>query len=54
MAKGKQELVFEDKKIKWKDLDNDIFYMLKNLQDESHRFAINYHKLLYKKYNFKD
>ncbi len=45
IAKGKQELLIEGKaKIPLKDLPQEIYNLVKHLDDEAHRFAITYHK----------
>ncbi len=50
IAKGKQELIIENKpKIPLKDLPQEIYNLVKHLDDEAHRFAISYHKKLRKK-----
>ena len=48
IAKGKQELWIEGRQepISLKLLPREIFNLVKNLDDEAHRFAISYHKLL--------
>ena len=48
IAKGKQELWVENKKepIPLKALSQEIYNLIKNLDDEAHRFAITYHKKL--------
>lgn len=51
IAKGRQELFIEDRKkpIPLKSLPQDIYNLIKHLDDEAHRFAITYHKKLRKK-----
>jgi len=51
IAKGRQELFVEGKKtpIPLKDLPQQVYNLIKHLDDEAHRFAINYHKKLRKK-----
>lgn len=50
IAKGKQELLIEEKpKSPLKDLPQEIYNLVKHLDDEAHRFAITYHKKLRKK-----
>jgi excinuclease ABC subunit C len=51
IAKGKQELFIEGRKepIPLKNLPQEIYNLIKNLDDEAHRFAITYHKTLRKK-----
>lgn len=51
IAKGRQELFIEDKDepIPLKDLPQEIYNLIKYLDDEAHRFAITYHKKLRKK-----
>jgi len=51
IAKGKQELFIEGRTdpIPLKLLPQEIFNLVKNLDDEAHRFAITYHKKLRKK-----
>jgi len=51
IAKGKQELWIENEKkpIPLKNLPQEIYNLIKNLDDEAHRFAIAYHKKLRKK-----
>lgn len=50
IAKGKQELLIENKaKIPLKDLPQEIYNLVKHLDDEAHRFAITYHKKLRKR-----
>jgi len=51
IAKGKQELFIENKKnpIPLKSLPQEVYNLIKNLDDEAHRFAIAYHKKLRKK-----
>lgn len=48
IAKGRQELFIEDKEkpIPLKSLPQEIYNLVKHLDDEAHRFAINYHKNL--------
>ena len=50
IAKGRQELFIENKKnpIPLKYLPADIYNLIKNLDNEAHRFAITYHKKLRK------
>ncbi len=50
IAKGKQELFIEGQKtpIPLKDLPQEIYNLVKHLDDEAHRFAITYHKKLRK------
>ncbi|OGZ63800.1 MAG: hypothetical protein A3A98_00730 [Candidatus Staskawiczbacteria bacterium RIFCSPLOWO2_01_FULL_40_39] len=52
IAKGRQELFIEGKKnpIPLKNLPQEIYNLIKRLDDEAHRFAITYHKKLRKKY----
>ena len=51
IAKGRQELFIEDRKdpILLKVLPQNIYNLIKRLDDEAHRFAITYHKKLRKK-----
>jgi excinuclease ABC subunit C len=51
IAKGKQELWIENRKepIPLKILQQEIYNLVKHLDDEAHRFAITYHKKLRKK-----
>ncbi|OGZ78530.1 MAG: hypothetical protein A2528_02730 [Candidatus Staskawiczbacteria bacterium RIFOXYD2_FULL_37_9] len=51
IAKGRQELFIEGQKnpIPLKQLPQEIYNLIKNLDDEAHRFAIAYHKKLRKK-----
>jgi len=51
IAKGKQELYIEGRKnpIPLKQLPQEIYNLVKQLDDEAHRFAITYHKKLRKK-----
>jgi excinuclease ABC subunit C len=51
IAKGRQELFIEGKKnpIPLKSLPQEIYNLVKQLDDEAHRFAITYHKKLRKK-----
>ena len=51
IAKGRQELFIENKKdpIPLKQLPQEIYNLIKRLDDEAHRFAISYHKVLRKK-----
>jgi len=51
IAKGKQELFIEGRKdpILLKNLPQEVYNLIKKLDDEAHRFAINYHKKLRKK-----
>ena len=50
IAKGRQELFIENKKtpIPLKELPQEIYNLIVNLDNEAHRFAINYHKKLRK------
>jgi len=50
IAKGRQELWIENRKepIPLKNLPQEIYNLVKNLDDEAHRFAITYHKKLRK------
>src|SRR3989338_8987925 len=52
IAKGKQELFIEGKKkpITLKQLPQKVYNLIKQLDDEAHRFAIAYHKKLREKY----
>ncbi len=50
IAKGKQELLIEGaSKLALKNLPQEIYNLVKHLDDEAHRFAISYHKKLRKK-----
>lgn len=51
IAKGRQELFIENKKqpIPLKNLPQEIYNLIKYLDDEAHRFAITYHKKLRRK-----
>ena len=51
IAKGRQELFIEGKKnpIPLKNLPQEVYNLVKHLDDEAHRFAITYHKKLRKK-----
>jgi len=51
VAKGRQELFIENKKepIPLKQLPQEVYNLIKQLDDEAHRFAISYHKALRKK-----
>lgn len=51
IAKGRQELFIEGQKnpIPLKDLPQEMYNLIKHLDDEAHRFAISYHRLLRKK-----
>src|SRR3989338_3465620 len=51
IAKGRQELFIEGRKqpIPLKKLPQDIYNLVKHLDDEAHRFAISYHKFLRRK-----
>ena len=51
IAKGRQELFIEGRKdpIPLKNLPQEIYNLVKQLDDEAHRFAITYHKKLRKK-----
>jgi excinuclease ABC subunit C len=51
IAKGKQELFIEGmiKPIPLKQLPQEVYNLIKQLDDEAHRFAIAYHKTLRKK-----
>ncbi|MEK7124335.1 MAG: hypothetical protein AAB877_01435, partial [Patescibacteria group bacterium] len=51
IAKGRQELFIEGQKkpIPLKELPQEIYNLVKHLDDEAHRFAITYHKKLRKK-----
>ena len=51
IAKGRQELFIEDKQkpISLKSLPQEVYNLIKNLDDEAHRFAITYHKKLRQK-----
>jgi len=48
IAKGRQELFIESKKqpIPLKNLPQEIYNLVKHLDDEAHRFAITFHKKL--------
>ena len=47
IAKGKEELLIEGSpKIPLKNLPQEIYNLIVHLDDEAHRFAISYHKLL--------
>lgn len=47
IAKGKRELLIEGApKIPLKNLPQEVYNLIKHLDDEAHRFAISYHKLL--------
>ena len=50
IAKGRQELFIEGQKqpIPLKSLPQEIYNLIKHLDDEAHRFAISYHKKLRK------
>ena len=50
-AKGRQELFIEgrEKPIPLKQLPQEVYNLIKWLDDEAHRFAITYHKKLRKK-----
>lgn len=59
IAKGRQELFIEEpfdklraskNPIPLKELPQEIYNLIKNLDDEAHRFAITYHKKLRKTY----
>ena len=52
IAKGKQELFIEGQKkpIPLKQLPQKVYNLIKQLDDEAHRFAIAYHKKLREKY----
>ena len=52
IAKGRQELFIEGKKqpIPLKNLPQEIYNLIKHLDDEAHRFAITYHKKLRRKF----
>mgnify|MGYP001577016150 CR=1 FL=1 len=52
IAKGRQELFIENKKnpIPLKSLPQEVYNLIKYLDDEAHRFAIIYHKKLREKY----
>ena len=52
IAKGKQELFIEgrEKPIPLKSLPQEVYNLIKQLDDEAHRFAIAYHKKLRKKF----
>ncbi len=56
IAKGRQQLFIEERKepIPLKNLPQDIYNLIKNLDNEAHRFAITYHKKLRKKNLLKD
>ena len=51
VAKGRQELFVEGKKnpVPLKSLPQQVYNLIKQLDDEAHRFAISYHKALRKK-----
>ena len=51
VAKGRQELFVENIKnpIPLKSLPREVYNLIKNLDDEAHRFAIAYHRKLRKK-----
>ena len=51
IAKGRQELFIEGRKnpIPLKELPQDIYNLIKHLDDEAHRFAISYHREVRKK-----
>jgi excinuclease ABC subunit C len=51
IAKGRQELFIEGKQepIPLKNLPQEVYNLIKQLDDEAHRFAITYHKKLRKK-----
>ena len=51
IAKGRQELFMEDrqKPIPLKSLPQEVYNLIKQLDDEAHRFAIAYHKKLRRK-----
>lgn len=51
IAKGRQELFIEGKKkpIPLKNLTQNLYNLIKHLDDEAHRFAITYHRKLRKK-----
>jgi len=51
IAKGRKELFIENKKdpIPLKNLPREVYNLIKQLDDEAHRFAIAYHKKLRKK-----
>ena len=51
IAKGRQELWIENKNnpVSLKSLPQEAYNLIKQLDDEAHRFAINYHKKLRKK-----
>ena len=51
IAKGRNELFIENRKkpIPLKSLPQDVYNLIVRLDDEAHRFAINYHKKLRKK-----
>lgn len=55
IAKGRQELFIEGQEnaIPLKDLPQEVYNLIKHLDDEAHRFAITYHKNLRKKYLLK-
>ncbi len=58
IAKGKQELFIEDRNppasgpIPLKQLPQEVYNLVKQLDDEAHRFALSYHKKLRKKHLF--
>ena len=51
IAKGRQELFIEGRRdpIPLKNLPQEVYNLVKNLDDEAHRFAITYHKKLRRK-----